>query len=115
MFPESDRAVAEQGAPLLFMFMSDTEAGVLKGYGMKKEGKDLIATELWTVNLMKDSQTITNVVAKRQSGNFTEGDLFLGLKIVLMSLEILHRSTISIIGDVLDTDKILKKGAGLDI
>ena len=68
MYPESSRPVVEEVVPLLFMFMSDTEAGALKGYGVKKQDKELVARELWTVNLMKDSQTITNVVAKRQNG-----------------------------------------------
>lgn len=60
--------MAEGIAPLLFMFTSDTDTGVLKGYGIKKQNNELIAKELWTANLMKDSQTITNVVTKRQNG-----------------------------------------------
>ena len=59
------------------MFMCDTEAGALKGYGVKKQEKDLVARELWTVNLMKDSQTITNVVAKRQNGECINFSLIL--------------------------------------
>ena len=68
VYPESSQSVVEEVVPLLFMFMSDTEAGALKGYGVKNKDKELVARELWTVNLMKDSQTITNVVAKRQNG-----------------------------------------------
>ena len=75
--------------PLLFMFMSDTEAGALKGYGVKKQDKELVARELWTVNLMKDSQTITNVVAKRQNGKCIN---FPKLKINFSKLKIKERA-----------------------
>ena len=70
VYPESSRFVAEKMENLLFMFTSDMDLGVLRGYGLNKQKNELVARELWTVNLMKHSQTITNVVTKRQNGKF---------------------------------------------
>ena len=57
-------------ASLLFMFTIDRSRGLLTGYGMVTHNNNLVAKELWTSNMLKETQSITNVVAKRQAGKY---------------------------------------------
>ncbi|OWF43072.1 ER membrane protein complex subunit 1-like [Mizuhopecten yessoensis] len=64
-YPETFMSVAMDVLPSLFMYVADTQTGFLKGFKAKLHDKDIIADNVWTINLQKKQQIITNVVGKR--------------------------------------------------
>ncbi|XP_060066687.1 ER membrane protein complex subunit 1-like [Ylistrum balloti] len=64
-YPEAFMSVAMDILPSIFMYTADSNTGYLKGFKARLRNKDIVADNVWSINLQKKQQTITNVVGKR--------------------------------------------------
>ncbi|XP_013409710.1 ER membrane protein complex subunit 1-like isoform X1 [Lingula anatina] len=67
VYPEHVKGHVKAVQSTLFLFNADVNTGLITGYRIQEDIKtqSLHAVELWTINLPKETQTITNVVGKR--------------------------------------------------
>jgi len=83
VYPASAFSAVAEHASSQYMYVTDSSTGLMKGYSMQAAGGQLLANQLWQVDLQKDTQTITNVVAKRATETVHSQGLVLGDRSVL--------------------------------
>ncbi|XP_069121270.1 ER membrane protein complex subunit 1-like [Argopecten irradians] len=64
-YPEAFMSVAMDILPSIFMYTADSNTGFLKGFKARQKDKGISADTVWSINLQKKQQSITNVVGKR--------------------------------------------------
>ncbi|CAD5117833.1 DgyrCDS6579 [Dimorphilus gyrociliatus] len=68
VYPTEGKNVVKEHANNLFTYTVDTTTNILNGYVIMQEDSYLVAAPSWRVDLMKNEQNITNIVAKRSIG-----------------------------------------------
>ncbi|KAL3860995.1 hypothetical protein ACJMK2_007088 [Sinanodonta woodiana] len=82
-YPESIQEHLKNVLSSLYIYTCDDETGLMKGYTVFRRENKLYADQVWSINLQKKQQTITQVIPKRTNEHVHSQGRVLGDRTVL--------------------------------
>ncbi|KAK7093213.1 ER membrane protein complex subunit 1-like [Littorina saxatilis] len=96
-FPASMKSVVEREGRNMFVHLTNPESGLMKGYWLTPRGQELVAENVWNIDLQGNQQKVTGVYVKRSNEHVHSQGRVLGDRSVLYKY--LNPNLVVVIGE----------------